>query len=260
MSELLRPLVEGEGAPTLTVDFGGGRPEAEFGDLFRDLPAAGPVVELVPLPLVHGNGAPARSDAYVDAYAEALAGQQRPACAMGYCVAAALTHELAVRLAAEERAPGLLVLFDAAPVSSAEVVAAYEKIARGAGNTATVEALAREIGETGESELLEVVRAELTAQLEEEFEAAGFEPDTPLGEELIGRQVGWFSYVVAASSAPLTHYDGEVALVCSTKQVTPPEWPARTVRRYDVEVSQPELLAAEEVRNLVAGLLQEAVR
>lgn len=260
MSELLRPLVKGEGAPTLTVDFGGGRPEAEFDDLFRDLQGAGPVVELVPLPLVYGDAAPARSGAYVDAYAEALVGQGRPACAMGYCVAAALTHELAVRLAAEERAPGLLVLFDAAPVTSAEVVAAYEKISRGVGSTATVEALAREIGEAGESELLEVVRADLTARLQEECEAAGLESDTPLGEELIGRQVGWFSYVVAASSAPLSYYDGEVALVCSTKQVTPPEWPARTVRRYDVGASQAEMLAAAEVRDLVGGLLREVPR
>ena len=263
MSErLLQPLADGAGAPTVTVDFGGGRHEAEFADLFRDLAIGGPVLELAPLSLVLGEGAPSTCGGYVDAYAEALAARQAPACLMGYCVAGALAHELAVRLAEAGRAPARVVLFDAAPVSPAEVVAAYEKVSRAsAGEMAgTLQELAREMAATGASVHLQGVRAELAQQLGSECERMGVDPDSPLGEELIGRQTAWFAYVLAACSAPLSAYEGEVTLICSRRRVTPEDWPATTVRRHDVDVAQAELLSAPPVRALVAALLEEVPR
>jgi thioesterase domain-containing protein len=252
----LQTLVPGDGGATVTIDFDGARPEASFSDLFAGLDAAGPVLQLAPPALTEDRQTCAD---YVGAYALALeAVDEPPALLMGYCVAAVFAHELAVELQEKGRPPARVVLFDAAPVSAAELIGAYERLVRQPPtDSGAFEQLAAELHASGESSRREEVLAELRERLEDRCEAAGVEPGSPVGEELVSRQLDWFSFVLAAVSAPLSLYPGDVTLICSTEQVTPENWPTPRAQRVDLEVPQAEMLAAEEVRQLVSSWSRE---
>ncbi|MFF2385734.1 hypothetical protein [Streptomyces sp. NPDC058108] len=247
-------------APTLLVfDYPGRRPEARVSDL-RLVDAGYDVHQLMAPPLPRAASAANYAQQALDTVAGSF-GEVH--AVLGYCMAAPLAQEAAVRAGCPR-----VLLFDGEPSTPHAVEVEYRKLLTSVGAPATLPswwdtALLREHSER----FLGLAEQHLTETIRRSLEE-GAEPDEYDDEDgddalapLVGGFLDWLAYLVAAYRTEHPAWDGSVINFLSRQQPEIVAWPgARSTRSVRVDTARDDLLSDAATRRQVMETLREPAR